>query len=248
VNPFYKRANEEAYTHDSYGANTTFSYPFIPNWTLFTTYQFEQNNIFDIKEIKEENKEIYNQSTVFGRLDINYAFPKFNPVEGFHLISGAGLAGLGTATPYNYYFLGQEFRYYQPINNSFLLAYRGAYHTQKEINASSEIPLPNRFKLGGMQTVRGWKRDGIDDEEGRSSLLINVEARIPLAKNFNFALLYDAGSVMPKAYEYDFKQLSQSVGVGFRYVPKIGVIRTDFASPINDFKDLKWYLTIGESF
>jgi len=249
VNPFYKREDEKRYTLDTYGNNTTFSYPFIQNWTVFLTHQLEQNRYFNIiEEIDEENK-VYNQSTISSRLDINYSFPKNNPVEGFHIITRTGLAGLGTNTNYNYYFLGQEFRYYQPINNSFLLAYRGAYHTQEEIGESSEIPIPNRYKLGGMQTVRGWNRDEIGPlEGGRSSLLINVEARIPIAKNFNFALLYDAGHVLEKSYAYNFKELSQSVGFGFRYVPRIGVIRTDFASPIKNLKSVKWYLSIGETF
>ncbi|MCL1826713.1 MAG: BamA/TamA family outer membrane protein, partial [Candidatus Cloacimonetes bacterium] len=249
LNPFYKRKVEDYYSQDSYGNNTTFSYPFIPNWTLYMTHQYELNKDFNISKEIDEDKKRYNLSTVSSKLDLNYSMPKFNPVEGFHVITGAGVAGVGTNNNYNYYFLGQEFRYYQPLYNAFLLAYRGAYHTQEELNSRSEIPLPNRYKLGGMQTVRGWNRNKIGPEDGgRSSLLINVEARIPLFTNFNMALLYDAGHVLEKAYAYDFEKLEQSVGIGFRYVPKIGVIRTDFASPLHDLKDLKWYLTIGESF
>ena len=251
VNPFYLREDEKDYTLDTFGNTTTLSYYLIKNWTLYLSHQLEQNDIFDISAEIDEKQQVYNLSTVSSKLDLNYSFPKYNPVEGFHVITNAGLAGVGMNNNYNYYFLGQEFRYYQPIKNSFLLAYRGAYQTQDEINESSEIPLPNMYKLGGMQSVRGYYRDTIGPREGgRSSLLINVEARIPLYKDFNTALLYDAGHVLSKSYAYNFKELSQSVGIGFRYVTKFGTIRTDFATPLHHitFKEIKWYLTIGETF
>jgi outer membrane translocation and assembly module TamA len=173
------------------------------------------------------------------------------------MISGAGYSGLGFGSPYKYYELSQEVRYYQPVSDIFILAGRGAIHTMAEIDDSPPIPIESRLFLGGMQSIRGWNRNTISpsDEEGlriggRSSLLLNLEARVPITTNFSTALLYDVGQVLSDPYQFEINDMAHSIGVGLRYFSPIGlVLRIDVARSIwEDTNPMRLYLTIGESF
>jgi outer membrane protein insertion porin family len=259
VNPFFRRANETKpdYTLDQYGNITSFTHPFLQNLTFNFSHLLEHNTLKEI-DIHDEDlgRSLYNQSTVYVQLDADYSFPRRNPFRGFHTISGAGISGLGFGSAYDYYILSQEVRYYQPVSNLFILAARSTFQTMAEIGESPYIPVESRLYLGGMHSVRGWSRNTISPINeagqyigGRSSFLLNFEARIPLSDNFSTALLFDSGHVLSDSYKIDVNQLSHSLGLGIRYFTPIGIIRCDFAQALSGSRDnLRFYLTIGESF
>jgi outer membrane protein assembly factor BamA len=262
VNPYVRRENfREAdnllFVIDRTGNDTGITFPFHQNWALMLSHSLGQNNIRDIRiEYDERWKSFYNQSAVSARLDINYSQPRLNPHRGFRLISGAGYSGLGFGSPYQYYRLSQEARYYYPVHDLFILAGRGAIETMSEIGNSPPIPIEDRLFLGGMQNVRGWHRNVIspvDDSGvsigGRSSLFCSLEARVPITTNWSTALLYDVGQVSSDSYQFDIDAMSHSLGVGVRYFSPIGVIRFDMAQAIRkEPSSWRFYLTIGESF
>ena len=257
INPFIKRENSINYKLDKFGNIITFTYPFLRNWGINFSHILEQNKLSDIKiQDYDKIKSIYNQSTFFSQLDVNYSSPKSNPQHGYHFISGAGIAGVGFNSPYDYYFLSQELRYYKVIHDLFVLAIRNKIQTMEEIFNSPEIPIENRLYLGGMQSIRGRKKDTVspvnDSNQiigGRTSFLINLESRVPIVSNLSISFLFDTGYVSKNSYEFDIAQLSSSAGIGLRYFSPIGILRLDFARSItNDFSPVRFYLTIGEVF
>ncbi len=258
LNPFFKREKEEMFSLDIYGNISSFSYNLpAPEWSAGFSHLLEQNKLQDIKVVNpEESKSIYNQSTFYTQLDINYSTPQNYPIKGIHLISGGGIAGVGFNSPYDYILLQQEIRYYQPGLWLFNYAFRVAANTMQEIKDSPAIPIEKRLYLGGMQSVRGFNRNELSPYNennqaigGRSSLLMNLETRFPIFTNFNGAILIDSGQVWEKSNFYKVDDLSYSLGLGLRYITPIGTIRADFAKPfINDSGSLKFYLTIGEAF
>ena len=259
INPFIRRENEPTYLMDKYGNVTTLSYLFFSDWNAYFSYLIERNNMLEWRGLEHDRPSIYSESTYFTQLDINYSTPKFNPQRGVHFITGVGLTEQGFDSILDYYYLSQEMRYYQPFKEYFVLALRGQIQTMSEIWGFDSIPEEKRLYLGGIQTVRGYSRSSISpkvvDEEGniyntggRSALLFNAEARIPVFESFNTAILYDAGQVLNDPYQYNLLKMEQSLGLGLRYVSPIGTIRFDVARAIDKSGPIKFYLTIGETF
>jgi outer membrane protein assembly complex protein YaeT len=258
LSPFFKREKEDNFTLDMYGNATSLSYKLPINyWTMSFSHLLEQNKLKNIKIINDQDsRNIYNQSTVYTQLDINYSTPKDYPIKGIHLIAGGGIAGVGFRSPYDYILLQNEIRYYQPGFWLFNYAIRIAVNAMKEINNAPAIPFEKRLYLGGMQSIKGFNRNTISPYNesqqaigGRSSLLLNFETRFPILKNFNGAILFDSGQVWNEAFHFQNNDLLYSLGLGLRYVTPIGIIRADFAKPfINSSGNIKFYLTIGEAF
>lgn len=102
-----------------------------------------------------------------------------------------------------------------------------------------ELPLVERFFLGGRTTVRGYNNDtlgpkGVDDTPtgGNIFVLTNGEFRIPIGKGFGLVTFVDAGNVWQLAEDID-ASLKYTAGVGIRYRTPVGPIRVDYGHKMN---------------
>lgn len=102
-----------------------------------------------------------------------------------------------------------------------------------------EVPLTERFKLGGSTTVRGYTQDSIGPvgadgtpQGGDSMVVFNAELRIPIAGSFGLVLFTDAGNVW-KDQAIRINDLRSSYGAGIRYNTPIGPLRIDYGQKIH---------------
>ncbi len=108
-----------------------------------------------------------------------------------------------------------------------------------------EVPFYERYYLGGLYSLRGFRyRDisprepGFDEPIGGNTFWFgSAEYSIPIIKKENvggvrFALFYDIGSVRSDPYDYDFGSYSDNWGVGLRLELPIGPLRLDYGIPI----------------
>jgi outer membrane protein insertion porin family len=141
--------------------------------------------------------------------------------------------------------------------------------------SNSFVPLSEAFFTGGGNSLRGYPLDGAGPQRkieacssgggsactliqvpngGNELLLLNSEARIPLAikKGLSFAAFYDGGNVFPYAGFHDFTSLySNNVGVGLRYSTPVGPIRVDIGrnlNPIQGINATQYFVGIGQAF
>jgi len=118
----------------------------------------------------------------------------------------------------------------------------------------SRLPPSQRFYTGGARTVRGFAYQSIAPKNtngitigGNTLATSSVEFDYLIRGNLGFATFYDAGDVTQDD-EFDFKQ---SLGLGLRYRSPIGMIRIDFAKPIdtktrrNNQDSLRLHLSMG---
>jgi outer membrane protein insertion porin family len=103
---------------------------------------------------------------------------------------------------------------------------------------TSEIPIHERFYVGGNTTVRGFRQDGIGpsvtDESGdevplggSSMLVLNIEFRVNPGEGLGIALFTDAGNVWQER-EITGRDLRSSYGIGLRYGTPVGPFRLDY--------------------
>ncbi|MBI4681503.1 MAG: outer membrane protein assembly factor BamA [Nitrospirae bacterium] len=104
---------------------------------------------------------------------------------------------------------------------------------------TEEIPLIERFFLGGRTTVRGYSHDtlgpkGADDNPtgGNIFVLTNWELRYSIGKGFGLVTFLDAGNVWTTLAEVE-DELKYTIGTGLRYDTPVGPIRIDYGHKMN---------------
>lgn len=90
----------------------------------------------------------------------------------------------------------------------------------------SSLPEQERFRLGGAETVRGYK---YGDLEGDRMALANVEYRFRIVKGLQGVVFCDAGQAWGVQDSFTFEHTKVGYGVGVRVsVPVLGMIRIDY--------------------
>ena len=127
--------------------------------------------------------------------------------------------------------LGSDIRYIKPeFDGAFFLSllknhslgFHLAYRSIKSFEGS-DIPLWERFYLGGERTVRGYDIYSIGprDQEGKNtggerSLVLNTEYIIPVFKSMAAVLFFDAGNALRNGENFSLNSLYWSTGLELR--------------------------------
>jgi outer membrane protein insertion porin family len=121
-----------------------------------------------------------------------------------------------------------------------------------------ELPDYERFTLGGLNSIRGFKygeigpRDSLDNVlGGKRMVVMNIETTFPLGPipGLYGVIFHDRGN----GYEHriDLTNLKRSYGAGIRWVTPMGPIRIEYAKVINpepDESPSRWDFTVGAFF
>jgi len=127
---------------------------------------------------------------------------------------------------------------------------------------SSRVPLFDRWYLGGLYNLRGFKFRGVGPREfysgeplgGGTYWFSSAEYTIPIIERLRFALFYDIGMAYPDAYSFDpagtgvdaignplvrgkTGLYNDNWGVGIRLNLPIGPLRLDYGIPIQHDPD-----------
>ncbi|MDN5872582.1 MAG: BamA/TamA family outer membrane protein, partial [Nitrococcus sp.] len=112
----------------------------------------------------------------------------------------------------------------------------------------SKLPPSQRFYAGGAQSVRGYafrtlsptNADG-KDIGGRYLLVGSIEADYLFIGDFGAAVFFDAGD----AALDPTPSLKKGVGIGLRYRSPVGMVRLDFARPLDGRDPFRIHFSIG---
>ena len=124
---------------------------------------------------------------------------------------------------------------------------------QRQVIRTREIPLPERFFMGGSESHRGFTLNGAGPRDpvtgfpvgGKILFLNSFELRFPLEENkYGFVLFHDAGNVysslrrmrllkVSQKSPTDFDYTVHAIGLGLRYNTPVGPLRFDVGYSLN---------------
>jgi outer membrane protein insertion porin family len=129
---------------------------------------------------------------------------------------------------------------YLALSKNIILAVSLRGGVAKGFNNTTELPLVERFFLGGRTTVRGYSQDtlgpkGSDNNPtgGNAFLMGNLEFRFDIWKGFGLVTFFDGGNVWQKAAQVTLGDIKYTTGLGLRYNTPVGPISIDYGYKLN---------------
>jgi len=132
---------------------------------------------------------------------------------------------------------GLEVSQYKTLFWKFVGMVHGEAGYAESLDSNKPVPLNERFWLGGMHSVRGYKYGDISPKDeagyeygGDKYLLFNVEGIFPLSQDLNLkgVVFFDAGQVWDDDESYLSSDLKKAVGFGLRWFSPMGPLRLEY--------------------
>lgn len=206
-------------------------------------YEFSLVETFDVKPDVVLSKEDVGTLAISGIKPALIYDTRDNPFEPRKGV----LAGISLKFASNLFFSESNFiklrtfaSYYQNLHKKVTLALSARGGIAYGFEGTDELPLVERFFIGGRSTVRGYEQDtlgpkGADGNPtgGNAFLIGNVEFRTLVTKSIGLVTFLDMGNVWVKARDMDPTDLRYTAGVGLRYNTPVGPLRIDYGVKLN---------------
>ena len=270
----YNTMNEYSdYDKQAVGGRLLFGYPLGEYTNLSWNYRLERYNIDDIDDDADKViKDIEGQnwaSALYASIKRDTTDRRINPTKGvthqFSVEYGGGLLG-GDDDFVKY--IADANHYYPIFLETIIHLHAQAGYVMQ--NGSERIPPFERFYLGGMNSVRGYKERTIspvydqdegqegydegDEKGGNKSFFFNAEYLVPLHKEMGIMglVFFDAGNTWDDDESVDF-DLCKSVGAGVRWYSPLGPLRLEYGYPldevdVDDDKKGRFEFSVGQFF
>ncbi|MGD9040437.1 MAG: outer membrane protein assembly factor BamA [Desulfobacteraceae bacterium] len=260
----------DEYTRDSFGGGLRIGFPLtylrLDEYTRgWVRYAYDDAEILDIAENAAQS--IQNMAGKNVTSSISLGIERDSRDKPFVTTRGSvnslsfETAGgfLGGTVNFNKY-LAKSLWYFPLFWETVFLAQGRAGYIQEK--GDEPIPVYQKFRIGGINTVRGFEAYSISPRDpetnepigGEQMLIFNAEYRFPLIKEQGVLglVFFDAGNV----YTDDPTALTVSgvrmgAGGGIRWFSPVGPLRVEYGfnlDPQPGEKEREWYFTVGGEF
>jgi outer membrane protein insertion porin family len=210
------------------------------------TYQFENVVNYDVKpeaQLTPEDSGRVLVSSLSPALVWDRRDDVFNPRRGalYGIVLKEALGELASEADFTK--LTVQASWFLPLGPDVVTALSARAGMAWPFRDTAEVPLHERFYMGGNTTVRGFTQDSIGPSTaavsgdtiplgGASMAVFNIEFRLFPGEGLGFALFTDAGNVWP-GQGINLDDLRASYGAGIRYGTPIGPLRIDYGQKID---------------
>jgi outer membrane protein insertion porin family len=258
----YKTEREYVdFSKKALGGDVKLGFPLTENTRTFFLYRYEEKEIFDVDAdasqlIKDQEGES-TLSSVTATVTRNTTDYYLDPSRGSVSQLSAEFAGLGGTENFAKYIADQ--RFFFPYKWGTVFSAHGQVGYIQQVGGE-EIPIDERFFLGGINTLRGFKSRevGPRDEEtgdftgGDKEAYFNLEYIFPLLKDMGLkgVVFFDTGNAWGEDEDF-FSEMRYSVGGGIRWFSPMGPLRLEWGYNLKpkDFEDNSQFeFSIGKTF
>lgn len=251
------------YKIDTIGGSLFASYPLNPLWTFGTKYRIKNNFTKVASDTTPQEQKDASSGGIVSAISSSITFDStdsgFKPHRGFRSFLEAEYAGIGA----DFYFMrfGYINAYYTPLWKRGIMKYRWDFRFILPIWYTSnpnDIPMSERFFLGGENTVRGYKAFDLgphfpktgDPTGGISSTLLSVEYLQEVFKFLDLFVFTDAGSISMDRFEIDTLRFSYGIGARIEMLNRVPII-LGVGFPVNpsiDSEVKRFFFSMGGQF
>lgn len=253
---FKSEKEYDEYTKMSTGFSLGLSRRFKEYWKIGSTYTYRLDEVYDVDDDASDavldlpEESILSSMSPFISRDTRDNF--LNPHRGSKNTLAFSYAGLGGD---NYFLKASlDSAWILPISKQTEFSMRGRYGYATGLYGY-ELPLYEKYYVGGPYTIRGMRKIGPHDEDGdyiggRQRLLFNFDYTFPLIKDAGLKgdLFFDTGTAFDGSDTLDMRK---TAGVGFRWITPIGPLMFFYAKNLDrkeNEQDHRWEFAIGALF
>jgi outer membrane protein insertion porin family len=226
----------DQYDYDSLGGGLRLSHPFEEYWRWHLGYRITRDDTSNpsndaVKTALGSALGTLVTSLVSGAITRDSRDSAISPTRGTQVNLLLDVAGLGGDSRY--------VKGLASINRFMPAWFDHIFSWRAEAGygfgwGGEDLPLFERFYLGGPNSIRSFKFRKISPEKngvligGTTELLGNVEYIIPLPFNIRLAGFIDVGNVYGLGTKFDPTDLREAIGGGIRWLSPFGPIRVDY--------------------
>ena len=257
------RSQREYRDYDDYrtGGAIRAGHPVSRNSRVFLTYRYEQKEIRNLSAVALNNPFIVEQAGTSTLSSITTQWVR-NSTDFFEDPSRGGV----TRISLEYAGLGGTEHFLRPIashRHFFPLFWGTVFSAHGEIGyitstRDDDVSLSERFFLGGIRTIRGFKTREVGPQEGNvfvggeKMAYLNLEYLFPIYRPLGLqgVIFYDTGNAWRDSEDY-FSDMRHSAGAGIRWRSPLGPLRFEWGynlSPRDNERKSVFEFTIGRPF
>jgi outer membrane protein insertion porin family len=246
------------YTEERKGATVNLGHNFMDFYTIGWAYKYEDvllSGVDEANTVLKPQQDAGWQST--SSLTTSFSRDSrdniFDASSGSNNIISAQIAGgvFGGTNNFTKYIVESSW-YFKTIWKLVLALHAKAGITDR-FGASGEVPIYEKFYVGGAETVRGYSYFGQigPADGGKSMMVLNIEYKLSIPQTpIQVAIFYDAGNAWSGINHESFN-LKEGIGAGIRFLTPVFPIRLDYGYGLQHQpgeEKAQWYFTIGQIF
>jgi len=247
----------DTYDLDTNGLGFTLGYPLFEYFKGYVEYKLSRNDVYNIENnassyIKDQEGELTSSGvtlTLMRDTTDDWMFPSRGSKNSVSVEQTGTIFGGDAA--YTKYILFSSWFFPLPLDNVFNIRGRLGYISPMD---DKEVPVYERFYLGGISTLRGLRDVGPVDPVtgdvigGLTMLNFNAEIVFPLVKSAGMkgVVFFDTGNAWESGYELG--DMRKTAGVGIRWYSPVGPLRLEWGYVLDQKDDepaSRWEFTIG---
>ena len=232
------------------GNTISFFYPLGEYTTVAAGYRLDHYYLFDTPDHRYLSKAYEDylgnnlSSVVHARLTYDSTDSRDRPTKGYIFKAFAEYGGGGLGGNDNFFRPVGELQGFHKLDyaGDHVFHWRGRMGAVFE-NSNDEVPVFDRFFIGGMDTIRGYSRSDLSprnewgDQIGGDRMgFVNLEYIWTFNTELGLALVpfYDVGYQIDSREHEVFDELKQSVGLELRWRSPMGDLRFGYGFPLDD--------------
>jgi outer membrane protein insertion porin family len=251
-NLFYHNASylSTYYNERNYGASVSLARAFGPFWSGSVAYTLQEFDIYDLSSSASPQLIMEQGNRSDSSISLGMTYDNRDSVlltrRGVRADFTAELAGGPLWGQTNIYKLQASVKRYYPLPYDLIFLTAASTGVADYYGNSQEVPLFDRFFLGGANTVRGFGNYDIGPIDinnqplgGDTMAYSNLELTFPIIDRIRGAVWNDVGFLDARPFHYTdaWHELNMAAGVGLRLNLPIGPLRLDYGLP---YKDQGW--------
>ncbi len=257
LNAYNTRFESYDYTQSRRGASATVGHRFTRYLSGAITYAYESNKLTDVEYDNiyfQEGR--YTKSSLTPVITFDNTDDYYLPRTGLVASASVEYAGVGGDERFTKFYLkgAYYFGLEDYIDYDLILRAKGKIGYIKD---NGNLPVFEKFFLGGIRTVRGYQIASISptDDQGRliggkEMFSTSLEASIPITdqKNMRLTFFVDYGGIGENSYT-ELTRIGS--GVALEWISPMGPLQLIFAKPLNDKagdRTSSFEFTIGQRF